>query len=455
MAGTLSFGSYNELDFLVSLQAKVFGNNDNQDTIWGDLKSAGTSGSNVVVFKGKQNAGTANIKKHLASITSDNSINQYSQLVKYFASSPTFNSLKLAAAHFVYLKELGVHPMNRLWILRRFEEGVVVPDNLTDWKTKEPPQPIATVVGWIKPTETEFMTVGFNESWTTTNQRFYKVLAEMIDKEFQLDVGKVMDVPGFAQGLLVQFLKSMELQSEFDANNLPMGDPNILSEGATRMTDPYDSSMKLNSSISFNLTTEYEQKFIGDVDPGLAMLDVISNLKKLGTSDVKYLFSKDSKVLQDLLTAANAKNSAELWLKAIQSFITMFNKAVSDTFNDVKSSVKSGTIVNDAVKTILSSTVAKYKWPLIGAIAGDTGMNSTPWHLTVGNPYSPFFSMGNVIVKNVELKWNNEFSFNDMPTDLTVSIQVSQGRNLGGQEILSGFNNGYKRVYQKDKIGFK
>ena len=462
--GLVSYGSYNELDFLTSLRAQVFDNSDNTDTIWGNLKSVDKLTKETVVFKGKNNYNTDTIKKHYASITDDDDLNQYSHLIKYFASSKTFNSLKLSAAHLVYLKNLGVYPMNRLWILRRFAEGVIVPDNLTDWETNDPPQPIATVIGWVKPTESEFMTIGFNETWTTSNSRFYNVLSEMMDKEFLINTGKIADVPGFAQGLLVGFLHEMKLTSEFNADNLPMGQPNILSEGATRMTDPYDSSMKLISNISFNLTTDYEQKFIGDVDPGSAMLDILFNLKQIGTSDAKYLFDKNSDVIKSLLAAANAKNSAELWINVVSTTVRKFNDAVTNVFNNVKKEVSKistagstgfGGLASDAVKTIMSSTIAKWKWSLIGAIAGDTGLNSTPWHLTLGNPYSPFFSMGNILVKNVEIKMGNEFSFNDMPTDISVSISLSQARNMGGQEIMNTFNNGYIRTYEKSQINAK
>ena len=100
------------------------------------------------------------------------------------------------------------------------------------------------------------------------------------------------------------------------------------------------------------------------------------------------------------------------------------------------------------IQSILASTVAKWRWALKGSLALMTGENSTPWHLTIGNPYSPFVSLGNVVVDNVELVFNNEFAFNDMPTLLKVKVTVRLGRSLGSQEIFQMFNNGYNRTYE-------
>lgn len=57
-------------------------------------------------------------------------------------------------------------------------------------------------------------------------------------------------------------------------------------------------------------------------------------------------------------------------------------------------------------------------------------------------------SMSNIIVDKVNLKFNNELSYNDMPTSVNVEISCGQGRNMGGQEIYRCFNNQYVRFYK-------
>jgi len=106
-------------------------------------------------------------------------------------------------------------------------------------------------------------------------------------------------------------------------------------------------------------------------------------------------------------------------------------------------------VINNLGSTILAGSVMKYKWPLKGSIGLMSGISTTPWHLTIGNPYSPIINIGNVYVDNVEIKLSNDLGFNDMPARIDVSISTQFGRPLGKQELEKMFNNGYKRVYSK------
>lgn len=549
MAGYRSIGTnpYNELNFLTNI---VIDNSNNTDTIYNTLENDGRLEKEGVAFKGKTVIGTEKLKRHF-NTSSDNTtvvngkrvdVNPYTKLISDFSKDSSYNSLKLSPADFVYLTGIKNMPLNRLWILRRFADGVIVPDNLTDWQTKTPPEPIAVVVGWVSPTEDSFHSHSFNEEWETITKRWDQVIFEMMDNEFGINMNKVIPIPGFSQGLLFGFLEKMGVTT-FTTDNIPMGNPNILAEGATRIADASTQKQGLKSNFVFNLNTEYEQKFLGDVDPGSAMMDILYNLTRMGTSNIEYMFRRDSEIIQSLLQAANAKNSKELWMNFITTVVEKFIEAVSEVFQELtgidfneksskdskntaeqssgffdyggktykkvekyntdgdmesgypKYASKSNTgnvsyngidekqynsaynaykkdpkqaqkneankaksnisgaldLANGAIKTILASTVAKYKWPLIGGVGVGTGINTTPWHITIGNPYSPFVSMGNIIVDKVEIKTNNELSFNDMPTRFSVNIQAKQGRNLGGQEMLSSFNNGYKRVYENTK----
>lgn len=549
MAGYRSIGTnpYNELNFLTN---SVIDNSNNTDTIYNTLENDGRLEKEGVAFKGKTVIGTEKLKQHY-NTSSDNTtvvngkridVNPYTKLISDFSKDSSYNSLKLSPADFVYLSGIKNMPLNRLWILRRFADGVIVPDNLTDWHTKTPPEPIAVVVGWVSPVDDSMFTMSFNEEWETMTKRWDQVLFEMMNNEFGIDMNKVIPIPGFSQGLLFGFLEKMGVTT-FSTDNIPLGNPNILAEGATRIADAATQKQGLKTNINFSLNTEYEQKFMGDVDPGSAMMDILYNLTRMGTSNIEYMFRRDSDIIKTLLQAATAKNSKELWMNFITTVVQKFIEAVSEVFqeltgidssgkseadtkntaeqssgyfdydgnaykkvekydnmgnmvadypkyaskkntgnvsydsisekqyniaynaykkdpkqvqkneaNKAKSSVSGALdLANGAIKTILASTVAKYKWPLIGGVGVGTGINTTPWHLTIGNPYSPYFSMGNVIVEKVEIKTNNELLFNDMPTRLGVNIQVKQGRSLGGQEILSCFNNGYKRVYENIK----
>lgn len=483
-------GIFSELNFLTNIP--VLFNYDNKDTIYNELfgeidikdgvvqmPDGAKKPSKNVVFKGSKISGTEAIKNYyMDNVYNDkDDLNTYLGLLKKFEADG-FESMRFSAADFAYLKELGVYPINRMWTLRRFPESALVPDNLQDWgemtkKMKESAKifPISTVVGWIKPeANASFFNIDFHEDWTIVEKRLDETLMDMLGKEFGFK-GNAIPKPGWSQGLLFEFLKSMGV-SDYGLNNIPMGDPNVLQEGASRSKEGSDPSFGLKSNMTITLNTIYEQKYIGDVDPGSAMLDIIQNLTKMGTSDVKYILSSandDSGIIKTFRQAiGDGGNSKDAWWSFITATIDAFVNAINALFTsitnlakDLTTGIASGvangdfTTAGNTIKntkdtiigSILTSTVAKWRWTLRGSLALMTGENSTPWHLTIGNPYSPFVSMGNVVVKSVKLDFNNELGFNDIPTTLKVTIEVALGRNLGAQEIFQMFNRGYERVY--------
>lgn len=508
--------------------------------------------SKTIVTRFKSNdIGTNGIKNYLKEHTekSPNDENPYMRLLIDFNGQTP--SVKLTPGDLAYLTDLGVYPLNRMVILRRFEENVVVPQNLNRFKGVN--YPISTVVGWIK--EDDDLGIGFNEDWGTTNDMIHEVLSEILQNEFGQKASMLQSVPGWSQGLIFAFLKEMGL-TNYQATDLPFGDPNVLQEAAVRKGGGKSTEFGLESNFSFTLKTSYEQKFIGDVDPGTAMLDIINNLSKMGTSPIKYILEpnvKGNEIIQSLLTAISS-NDTDSWFKfikkVVQSFISAVKSLVKDVTNALNESLdeqekenpgrvtwygKHGTDElrtqetyeaqlkkykaqiarnNDNIKregkrvrknnrvyekidklneeakvegniditppseeqeqisdleggvdalegvqkllfdtlggvfdTILAATVAKYRWPLRGSVSVMTGWSSTPWHLTIGNPYSPFISLNNLVVNKVDLKFPTEMGFNDIPTKIDVTITLKQGRNMGAQEIVKMFNNNYSRNY--------
>ena len=479
-----------ELDFLCNIP--MLNNNDNKDTIWNQLQGSGEvisrdsetgvyeygksaeqkAAKRVVVFK--ESIGNHNdIKNYyddaIYKNKADSTLNPYLGLLRDF-EAPGFEGLRLESADFAYLTHLGVYPLNRLWILRRFKESDTVPDNLLDFPGTVP-YPISTVVGWVSPEEENFFGVNFHEEWITQKDRIDEVLMKVLEQEFKLNVKTVIPVAGWGQGILLEFLNEMGA-TNFDANTIPFGNPNVLEEAATRVSDPTQSTYGLKSDFTINLKTSYEQKFIGDVDPGSAMLDIIRNLTRMGTSDVVY-FAKNSEIFDKIRSASAEGNSADAWWNVITTMIKAFIKAITsivtklkDSFIKPKKKSEDGSssgataipdtdsILESAGKTILTSTIGKWKWPLKGGLGVMTGENTTPWHLTVGNPYSPFISFGNVKVTDIAVDFPNELGFNDMTNRMNVAIKVDFGRNLGGQEIFAMFNNGYTRAYDTTDKGY-
>jgi len=270
---------YSEMSFLFSnddnrKEVNKILNNTSQDNKFNIFKGS----PNYVVYKGN---GNNTIKDQISDsiYKNDNKNNPYINLIREFRDKP---SLEIKASDLSYLKNLGQYPMNRMIILRRFDEGLFVPENLDEMKSK----PLSTVIGWLKD-EQEFPEISFNETWGKTEQRFDTLLTNIINNQIKggNNAGNtpIIPIPDFAQGILFEFYKDAGLtgdeNSNWGLNNIPVGDPNVLQEGPFR--DPVGQNIK--SSLVFDLETTYEQKLLGDVDPGSAMLDIIDNLFAMGT----------------------------------------------------------------------------------------------------------------------------------------------------------------------------
>lgn len=403
--------------------------------------------------------------------------NPYLQLLDHFDGVNSKKSLKLNSSDFAYLRDIGVKPINSLMILRRFPIGTVVPRDLNELDI----EPLSTIVGWVK-NDADFLNFSFNEVWKQqgSGEMLHVLLNDMISKEFGINMNEIMPIPGWSVGLVFGFLNNMGLVNpEYGIGKIPLGDPNVLKESITRPHEEYG----LESDFSFNLETVYEQKYIGDIDLTVSIMDILQNCIIMGTSNVKFIGNAGSDKIKALSAANNDPTNSSGWVKLINMVVNSFvgeirnsikkvaedltkqgekeitgkldgNNESSGSTSSLKKAEKVGIIgklFDDLVLTILASTVAKYQWPLRGSIAMLTGQAVTPWHLTIGNPYSPLLSMNNVHVSKVDIAMKGDMMYNDIPKYMEVKVSMKQGRNMGGNEIYDMFGIEYQRVYKETK----
>lgn len=411
--------------------------------------------------------------------------NPYIQLLEDFEGNG--EALKLKPSDFSYLRDIGVYPLNRLMILRRFPEGVTVPNDLNDLQNVKP---VSVIIGWVKE-DNDLLSYSFNEKWIKHTERLDELLGRIIQEQFGIDVKKILPVPGWGEGMMFGLYNSLGL-TNYSSTSIPVGDPNLLKESITRDID----SQGLESKISFKLETVYEQKYIGGIDQTVAFMDILSNLHTMGTSNMKFLGKAGGKVINMLSAANNNPANPGGWANLIVYLVSHVIGVLSETLLNRKKTTEGiaekqaqkekekpkdanqgqnensgnsdnnnsainnltgkfdaaiGLIdnVKSLISTVLASTVARYQWPIRGAIAQLTGQPSTPWHLTIGNPYAPLLSMNNINVTGVNVKMGSEMSVNDLPKFINVEVEMEQGRNLGRQELTKLFGIEYQRKYKK------
>lgn len=388
-------------------------------------------------------------------------------IVKYTENKP---AMRLKYADFAYLKNVGVYPNNRMIVARRFPGPVG--NDLTAIKSR----PLATLISWIKDSDESFINVTFNEKYVDAEASYTAILNELgedirLSKKQGTNLGDLaaagfnaIPFPGLTEPLQRAVLKKFGLVTG-DAYNLPLGNPNLIREAKRRFTVSKDQAESgLGTTIEVKMEVEYEQKFLGGLDPTLVYLDIIQNAITFGTSDAAFqMGGAFGGGIGEALSALTSGSFAKIF--------SLLKEIVSTILNEVKQLAvkianalitppgkgeltKEGIInfitefTSPAAKA-LGAVVGKYKVRLMGITNALTGSPSTPWHICIGNPRKPIFSSGDMLCKSVSLDLGPVLAFNDLPSTVKITVQFENARPLGAQEIFNRLNTGKGRSYTR------
>lgn len=375
---------------------------------------------------------------------------------------------RLKPADFAYLKDLGVFPNNRLMIARRFAGPAA--DDIFGIKDT----PLAVLITW-NTTEGDFLTINFGEEWVDANASFTEVLNNIGKDLTSMDglgtkgaslLGSV-PLPGWTEGLQQKILEKLGIVKE--QTTLQVGNPNIVKEAKRRKTIGYDQAGSgLTCKVSIKMLCEYEQKFISGIDPTIAYMDILSNIVQFGTSArvdygltsafatrIKGWVSDPSLLVRDiknrLIAAIN--DTVTLVTNTLNSAVELFSKPPADTPSewDVAADLRDKGLellskLSDEVEKSIEKTIKKYEEEIKGIANALSLSNSTPWHISIGNPLRPIFSSGDMYTMDVGLTLGPTLAFNDLPSSIKVEFTLTPARNWGLQDIMSKFNSGHLRT---------
>lgn len=367
-------------------------------------------------------------------------------------------SMVVSYANFTYLKDFGVYPANRLMILRRFTDGV--PHDLFNCTTI----PLNTMCTYYSLEKSPF-TFTCNEEWTPFSSSIMTLLQDVVGIKFDSIpvIGGIINAattaaPSNLQQTVIEAIgQKLGLTSSGDAL---YGDPNIIYEAAIRKADSEGISSGLSSSITLNFETTYIFREINGVDAKAEMLDIIANAIHMGTSNARFILTHNANdKLNKIMTAMSSGDITDLLKTILEAISDTFNKSAKLLKNVADTAIKDGAealkgnskpLIDDILSTanyIIKNRFSRYKWQLRGAVGALTGQHTAPWHITIGNPKCPWFTIGNLVISSVNLDFGGELSYVDIPTEVTVKIQLKSGRNMGAEELTSLFNNGKGRIY--------
>lgn len=407
----------------------------------------------------------------------------------------------LKPADFAYLKNIGVYPNNRLMIARRFASPT--DDNIMVKKGPNELGPFAVLISWV-PENENFLSFTFGEEWTDSDADFTGIL-QSLGQDVGLNnlggisgaAGNVLPLPGFTEIFQRNFLSKLGLIDTDAANTIPAGNPNLIKQSKRRKLVGYsEAGSGLKTTVNIKMVCEYELKYISGIDPTIVWMDLLGMITRFGTSNSEtYGLSKS--VGGKLISWANDPNllindAAKAIGEAITGIVTEIQDAINKAFDKASDAAKNlkGTVppaqptgeekpkersdvalaeakatkaesegllsqikatLDAAVAKGLSGLLQKYRVKIVGIINSLTGLPSTPWHITVGNPMRPTFCSGDMLVEQVELRLGPTLAFNDLPSSITVEFNMTNARPWGLQEIMAKFNSGYLRTVDTQK----
>lgn len=388
--------------------------------------------------------------------------------------------LNYDADDFLYVKKLG-YSLNRMITLRRFPFACT--DNI--W------EPLSSnnmgVLAHAKKDE-KGETIGYQKNKSKIPQEEQDI-CRMVTY-YNEELNKLDDLLSFSYGL-----RWKNLQAGMEANRM-VGDQEGLSGFMNKVAavsgdedlirnrimgenqlevDPTFDSNKVHGPVDcinethirdigfdfnkeFDITFEYTLRSIGTRTPEYAMKDILANIlcctyndgdfwggarywtgKRPSRAMSRFKWMNTSRSIDDVLTGAYSTLRA-----AIQSW-------QSDPKGSALNLLKN--IIKGSVGAALGKIMDAVGRP--GIVISNSLLSGEPvgeWHLTIGNPYNPILSMGDLICTNVQINFpTDSLSYGEFPTCMTakVTLKPSKPRDRAGIEMM--FNHGKSRMYWAPK----
>lgn len=410
-------------------------------------------------------------------------------------------SMALKWSDFAYCRDYGVYPNNRLIVCRRFNEPVL--DDLTFYGLNSSGntaiQPITTLISWYDDKK-EVIEFSFSEQWVDAETSFTNLLNNAGDDiglgkigiKLGDDISKglnIVPLPGATEKFQRQILERLGIVSQGGSEIIPSGTPNLIKEAKQRkLISDKQSGSGLTGKFNIKVSCSWEQKFISGVDPTFVYYDILRTVLTFGGSEAVFYLGKRSnlgglgKFFQDFIKDGSIAQIGKI-IDSIQESVKKIAKRIGEVFeglinqassagmssedkekeqDDVqkkadeqakKASEKEKDLLTrglneltNIIESFADTLIKKYRVIILGIVSSLTGLPSTPWHVTIGNPLRPIFSSGDMECSSVTVKLGSQLSFNDLPSYIECEFTLSSARNLGTDEIFEKLSNTGIRV---------
>lgn len=354
--------------------------------------------------------------------------------------------LRYAPTDFMYCKDAEWCSGYHMITLRRF--AYPIEDCLT--MEDMPSIDVGRLVGYTTEETnklSELMSMSFGLNWKELTADFWSPQI----------VGNESGSTGLL-GTLFEVTNPMYFESKsLGANAInidPTHDQNKVYGPVDSITKTHIRDRGLNFNHDIKLTFEYDLMAYGDANPRAAFLDLISNVLLVTFNDAKFWGGATKWIgmkrgawphylsASDALRVGSDFNSAISYYKNQFNVLTGGKKGI-DALLDIGGKLLAalgGFALDKILKTVGRPTVAVTNSLLSGEAVGN-------WHLTIGNPFMPILSIGNLILTDTQLSFGDTLGADGFPTTIKVNCSLKHAKPRSRAEIEMMFNQGFHRTY--------
>lgn len=376
-----------------------------------------------------------------------------------------FGPLPYSWSDFIYCKNYGLVPNNHLITLRRYP--LPIWDNAKVTNGDAIP-PIAQAVTWLGEHSGNKLSEVFKFSYGIPWKEIESKVQTVEGNEVGFGAGlpgvggnsKALGAAGsllnMARGDYKRWSGQLEKEVEWEKNsfgsegpywNQVLGPVNVINK--THMRD-----MGLDFKQDIKLVFEYSLRSFNNVNPKVAMLDLITNFLTLTYNNAKfwggamrYFPNAQDQVLffgnQDSFYSGDWDGYFGSIKEEMTKFFNLGSASLTDFLKNPLEAIKS--FVSGAGLNTLMGSVARKSRPHILSIRNLMSGNPIgEWHLTVGNPLNPIALIGNLLLSSVDVELGDKLGADDFPTEVkfTVTLKHARGRDKGDIESMFNLGNG-------------
>ncbi len=245
-----------------------------------------------------------------------------------------------------------------------------------------------------------------------------------------------------------------KLATDFNHTNKVLGPVNVI-------MDTYVRQRGISATNPLELTFEYELRSFSNINPRIALIDLMCNMLALSYNNAKFWgganrYFPNLEAQQFGFIGDQNKFYSGDYAGYVKSFVGQMGTMLGNGFNALGSLLgniltgnlaAAGKALMGGATYVMDLERAKSRPKVLGFKALLTGLPTGEWHMTVGNPYDPIMSVGNLIVKGFEFHFDGALGVDDFPTKLKFTISLEHGRPRDKGDIESVFNSGEGRIY--------